>query len=228
MPMIKRSGTTTVARITLKECAGSNGMLLTLALVIVTGITVSATAPLWLDPSGAVLVALIAPLASTLIVLMSFVTGPFSRDLSNGTTVALMASAVTGPQVVVGTASALAALALPPALLTVLGVFATTGAWSMASFPVWIGTLLLSPLTAAALSALTIAIALWKGTDAALIAPWGVTMVVGATLVLLVALGDTRPEGWGAAAVVAVAAVSVTLAAVAAVQQSARELRNGS
>ena len=88
----------------------------------------------------------------------------------------------------------------------------------------WIATLALSPLVAVALSTLSIAVALWKGTDAALIAPWGVTMAVGTALVLLVALGDMEPEGWGTAAVVAVAAVCVTLAAIAALQQSAREL----
>lgn len=220
----RTAGTATIARITLRECAGSTGMLLTIALVFATGIAVSATAPFWLDGSGAVLIAVTAPLASTLIVLMSFVTGPLSRDLANGTTATLIASAVTGPQIIGGTAVALAVLALPPALLTALGVFATTGAWTMTTVAVWIATLALSPLVAVALSTLSIAVALWKGTDAALIAPWGVTMAVGTALVLLVALGDMEPEGWGTAAVVAVAAVCVTLAAIAALQQSAREL----
>lgn len=218
------SGTTTILRITLRECLGSTGMLLTMALVVVTGIAVSLSAPWWLDGSGAMLVAVMAPLVSTLVVLMSFVTGPLSRDLANGTTVTLIASAVTAPQIVAGTAAALATLALPPALLTTLGVFATTGTWTETSVALWITTLVFSPVTAIALSTVSVAVALWKGTDAALIAPWGVTMVVGAALVLLVALGDTEPTSWGTAAVIAVAALSVTLAAIAALAQTAREL----
>ena len=226
MPMTRpTSGTATVARITLRECLGSTGMLLTIALVVIMGIAVTVTAPLWQGGSGAILLAVMAPLATMLIVLMSFVTGPLARDLANGTTVTLIASAVTAPQIISGTSAALSILALPPALLTALGVFATTGTWSMTTVAMWTATLVFSPVTAVAFSTMSIAVALWKGTDAALIAPWGVTMAVGAALVLLVTLGGTEPQGWGTAAVAAVAAVSVTLAAIAALQQSTRELR---
>lgn len=220
-------GTAAIARITLRECVGSPGMLLTIALIVVAGIAVSVTAPLWLDGSGAILLAVMAPLVCTLVVLMSFVTGPLSRDLANGTTMSLLASPVTVPQILTGTAAALALLALPPALLTVLGVFAMTGAWTMTTAAMWIATLVCSPLAAVALSTVSVAVALWKGTDAALIAPWAVTLGIGAALVLLIALGDMEPQGWGTAAVVAVAAVSVTLAAIAALQQSAREFPTG-
>lgn len=228
MPVTAPSRIAQVMRLTLLECFGSTGMLTTLALLVATMIAGPVTAPFWLDGAGPGLAAAAATLVSTLVVLMSFTVGPLSRDFANGTTMVLVASAVTPAQIIIGTAAALELLALPPALLAAVGMLATTGAWATLTIPIVVTAVLLSPLTAAALAILSIALALWKGSDTALIAPWTVIMSVGATLVFLVTLNDMDPLGWGTAAVFGVAAICTTLLSIAIVQTTARSVLTAS
>lgn len=220
--MTESSRAALVMRLTLLECLGSAGMRTTLVLLITAMIAGPVTAPLWLDPANVGLVAVAATLVSTLIVLMSFIVGPLSRDLANGTTMTLVASAVTPTQIILGTAAALEALALPPALVAAAGMFTTTTAWTTLTIPVAVTAIVLSPLTALALAVLSIALALWKGTDTALIAPWAVIMIAGATLVFLIALNDMNPLGWGTATVIGIAAICTILLSVAIVQTTDR------
>lgn len=225
MPLTTRRATLAVARLTWRECLGSPGMRLTLGLLLAAAVSLVASSPWWATGGLAPLAAALAAPAFLLVVLMSFSTGPLSRDLANGTATSLVVSAVDGRQIVTGTALALSSLAVALGLATAAGVLAVLGTWAALPLAAWLTVVVLGPLVAYALATLTAALAYWRGTDVAMVAPWATTLLLGAALGLLALLAGMDPLGWGPAALLAVTASCLALGTLAALQPAARTVQ---
>ncbi len=206
-------GVKTVARTVLAECWRSPGMRTVLVVLLATSVGGVGVLVLYPGKPAAALTALLAMLICMLLLLMSFVTGPLTRDLANGTTQTLLASALRGDQIILGYAVAMSVLATVPGYIIAIGAMAVTNQWDVLGL---LSALVVAPALSFAVAVLTFAAALWKGTDVALVAPWVVTLSVGGAFTLMATLGDIPVFGWQISAVFAVMLLFVGLLATAA------------
>lgn len=195
-------------------------------LVSILVLIASGTARLWATEDSATIIVLLAPLIVTLFLLMSYVSGPLTRDMASGTTLTLRASAVSTSAVVLGISAALILIAALPTLVLMVGTIMISGVYTHICVPFILTALIAAPLTAISCTTVTIGMALWRGANMALVVPWITTMLLGATLLVLSMLAEMPTTSVGSLAIVWAVSLTMALLAVATLTALPAQLRN--
>lgn len=212
-----------VRRRTVTEIARNAGLRWTGGVVLAA----AAACVVWVGlarPDGGtevdVLVAVVG-LVPPLLLTLAYVGGPMTRDLANGTVAAVLATAVRPRELVRGASGAVLEASIPLALAVPVALMLVGG--GVPGLPLVLSGLVLTPLSAAGIVTLTVALALARGVEAAMVPAWLLSLVVLMGVPVGALLDVLDVTGWPYLLLGAVGAACVWLAAWATVAGLAPE-----
>lgn len=182
------------------------------ALLALSAAAVVLIAVRWRDRTGLVdaliaVVGIVPPFLATLL----YVGGPLTRDLVNRTVTSLMATPTQPIELIRGISMALVELTWPLTLLTPVAMTVARGDVADTSPTLVVVAFVLTPLVGWGTAWLTIALAVTRGAETALVATWLVGMIALVVVPGGIMLGWFNVTDWAFAAAYAVLAAVIGL-----------------